>query len=256
MTMKKLTTLTLLTALAVTLVPASAQVFTAPFGQESNPDKIIPDGDLTGITDTITMPNPGNAFSLGFFMQVKLNIEGYVLGSGDSAIPFSPNNGDFYATLTHNGAKAILLNRSGVETVGDIGYQDAGMHVILQNNVAPNNASAAPDIHVYRSTIDPGGLALGTAVAPLTFSADGRNVDPNQVTTAATRDSGLSVFDGKDITGNWDLYIADAVPGNGGKLTNWGLNFIAVPEPQQYALIASFGLIGFALYRRYAVKAA
>lgn len=257
--MKKLTTLTMLTALAVTAVQTSAQVFTAPFGQEVNltENNIIPDADLAGLSSTITMPDNGSAFNSGFFMQVKLNIEGYLYDAGGGVtIPISPNNGDYYAYLSHAGRLAILLNRPGKDAINTSGYNDPGMHVILQDFVGLNNGTAANDIHTYRTLtgFTPG--AVGTVANPSLFAPDGRNVDPVAVDTTTARTALLSVFNGVDVKGDWTLFIADVAQGGEGKLTNWGLNFIAVPEPHQYALIAGLALIGFALYRRYSLKAA
>lgn len=45
--------------------------------------------------------------------------------------------------------------------------------------------------------------------------------------------------------------------GIGGTSYNWQIDSIsAVPEPHEYAMFAGLGLIGFAVYRRYSVKAA
>lgn len=250
--MKKLTTLTMVAALAVTVMETSAQVFEAPNGQEVTltDNNIIPDQNLTGLQSTITMPENSPTYTGGFFMQVKLSIEGYLYDAGGGVtIPISPNNGDYYATLTHGDRKAILLNRPGKDAINTAGYNDPGMHVILQDFVAANNGTATPDIHTYRTL---SGYVPGVQGAPnsrAVYSPDGRNVDPTVVDTTSPRNATLSVFNGVPIKGDWTLFIADVAQGGEGKLTGWGINFV-VPEPREYALIAGLGLIGFALYRR------
>ncbi len=60
---------------------------------------------------------------------------------------------------------------------------------------------------------------------------------------------------------NWGLYTGSTPSAPAGFTTTapyqWQFDsFTAVPEPHEYAMFAGLGLIGFAAYRRYSVKAA
>lgn len=267
--MKNLMKLALTTCMSVMTVMASAQVFQfqPPTGfMSSSQPQVIPDGDINGLSDSIVVNTDTAPFSKGFVVQVLLNIDnspqldaqGNPILLNGVPIVSTPNNGDFYATLSHGNAKAVLLNRVGLDAVNTSGYGDPGMHVILQDNVNPFSGTALNDIHTYRQNIpiDQQGKPLGTAATPSSWAPDGRSADPGAVSTSSPRDAKLSVLSGTDPNGLWTLFIADVQQGNEGVLTSWGLNFAAVPEPHQYAMIAGLALIGFALYRRFALKAA
>jgi len=256
--MKTLAKMTLLAALTVASLTVSAQVFnfTLDSGTDpNNPANAIPDGDSNGLSDTRIISGAG-PFPLGFFTKVKLDIEGYTY----FGIPVNPINGDYYATLTHvsSGLKAVLLNRVGFPESPN-GYGDAGFNVTLQDFVTPASSTAANDIHTYQNV-------LGHVFqSPLTgvWAPDGRSADPSKVTMNRADAINqplkmLSVFSNAHIdpNGQWTLFVADLSQGGQGKLVSWGLEFVAVPEPREYALIAGLALVGFALYRRYGLKAA
>ena len=171
---------------------------------------VIPDGNLTGWSDTrtlsgapISIPNGG--------VSVTLNLSGGY-------------NGDLYAYLVHNSGFAVLLNRVGRGTgVGDSvpGYGDAGMNVVLKDGGSLGN------IHAYGGGVVPSGSF---------YAPDGRNISP--LATVGSFDSGyatalLSSFNGLDANGSWTLFIADVSGGDVSlsKVESWGLDIAAVPEP-------------------------
>ena len=244
--MKTLKKLAMLAVLMASALAVSAQVFDFNIDPANQP---IPDGDANGIQDTRTVTGAG-PFPLGFFMKVKLNIQGL----DDLRLA---NNGDYYVTLAKGGTllKSVLVNRPGKPLNQGAGYGDNGMNITLQDFLP--NGTAAPDVHNYQNV-------LGNVFqSPLTgvWSPDGRNADPSLVT--ANRADAinqplkmLSVFDGTNPNGDWTLFVADMASGGQGKLVSWGLEFVAVPEPHEYAFIAGLALIGFALYRRYTLKIA
>jgi hypothetical protein len=249
--MKTLTKMAVLMALGASTLMTSAQVFTIldpdPFPRR------IPDGDANGIV-SIGRTSGYGKFEQGFFTQVKLNIQGL-----DAAT--LANNGDYYVTLSKIGTdlKAVLINRPGRPENLGAGYGDNGMNITLQDFVPGNSANAAPDIHTYKTI--PGYTDFQS---PLTgvWAPDGRNADPNQVSAARTDPINqplkmLSVFGGlTDVNGDWSLLVADMASGGEGRLVDWSVQFTAVPEPHEYALLVGLALIGFACYRRYSLKAA
>jgi hypothetical protein len=216
----------------------SAQVFTFNYTANS----AIPDGDANGVSfvgnvSGVTWPaaSPNTGYSTAAFMEI--------VGS-----PIAYNS-DYYATLVNNasGQKAVLLNRVGKGEAGfQFGYGDNGMNIKLKDSAANG------DIHVYKRVTDPlGGILTGT------WQPDGRDVQPESVTTGDARNRTLSQFNGVNPNGNWTLFVADVAGGQGnGTITTWGLEFTAVPEPQAFAMAAGLALMGFGAYRRFAVKKA
>jgi len=244
--MKTLKKFAMLATLVVSAMTVSAQVF--DFNMD--PAKEIPDSSANGTQDTQILNGVG-PFNTGFFLQVKLNIQGLADG-------FPANNGDYYATLTHTDPNnvsrlAVLLNRPGRAPGTSSGYGDNGMIITLQDFIAPLSTTAANDIHTYKTI-----AGFEGALSPLTgvWAPDGRFANPGFGNTDDSRGNLLSVFNGMDPNNEWTLFIQDASEGGLGKLVSWSLVFTAVPEPREYALIAGFALIGFALYRKYAVKMA
>ena len=93
----------------------------------------IPDYDANGTVFRMTVANMGNNPITN--ISVKLTIQ-----EVDTVF-----NGDYYAFLTHNGKKAVLLNRVGrPEANHGAGYSDDGFDITLDDS-ATNG-----DIHVYR----------------------------------------------------------------------------------------------------------
>jgi len=228
---------------------ATAQVFNIDEGDQS-----IPDGDANGVAFLgkvyETTPIDINKF------KVILNIEG-------DDIAF---NGDLYSILrAPTGQAAVLLNRPGVGTTGDVGlgYGDNGMSVRLYDGANdPNHKDASgnplgfTDIHVYNE--DPLYKNPEDQLSGI-FKSDGRSFDPMSVYDtwgSATRDKTLSVFQGINPNGTWSLFIADMASTGNAKITSWGLDFTPIPEPQEYAMAIGAGLMAFAIYRRRSLKTA
>lgn len=214
------TTLRILTAalLGLTLSTGWCQTpYTNLFPSINAP---IPDGTLTGWSDTrlVTIPEVGVVSNLA----VTLTIAGGF-------------NGDLYASLTHESGYAVLLNRVGRTAANGAGYADSGFSITVGLG-APN------DIHLYQGITGP--------VSPLTgmWGADGRAVYPLNVLDTDPRTALLDSLLGLNPNGDWTLFLAD-VDGGGGQATlvDWGL-IIMVPEPTTAGL-AALGL-GFLLLRR------
>jgi hypothetical protein len=77
------------------------------------------------------------------------------------------------------------------------------------------------------------------------WQPDARALDPLSAGSAfetATRNSGLSVFNGMDPNGSWVLFAADVASGNESTLMGWGLNITLIPEPGSATLLG----VGFA----------
>jgi hypothetical protein len=238
--MKTLTKLAAVASIMACSLTVSAQVF------DFNIDPTLQSIPNGGVNTDVRNIDFGvqNPFPLGFFLKVKMNIQG-------NPIAF---NGDYYATLTHGGQLAVLLNRPGRSPENQFGYGNDGMNVTFQDFITPFSSTAANDIHTYQTVPGFEGQAN-----PLTgvWAPDGRAGNPGLGITGDARNNQLSVFNGTDPNGEWVLLIQDFSTDSGvGKLVNWGLEFTAVPEPHQYALVAGLALIGFALYRRHALKAA
>jgi hypothetical protein len=116
---------------------------------------------------------------------------------------------------------------------------------------------AATDVHTYQADPSVGGVLPDKVKLTGTFQPDGRSTPAFSVVTTSPRSALLSVFNGQTIDGTWTITAQDYYSAAGdGKFTNWGLTFTNVPEPSQYAMLAGLGLIGFAAYRRFAVKVA
>ena len=117
-------------ALAIAVCIAAGQT---PVTNTFSVNKVIPDGQPTGLSDTENLTfGPGlNSISS---LQVTLTIaNGY--------------NGDYYAYLVHDGGFAVLLNRVGRTATDSVGYSDAGMDVTF--------SESGNDIHDYQNSSPP-----------------------------------------------------------------------------------------------------
>jgi subtilisin-like proprotein convertase family protein len=163
---------------------------------------VIPDGSLTGWSDTRSVSGQFGSIS---DVSVSLNLSGGW-------------NGDLYAYLVHSSGFAVLLNRVGRDTgAGESapGFSTAGMNVTL------NEASV---VNIHSVSVPTSGP----------YQPDGRNISPlsSPATFSSTSPSALlSSFNGLDANGSWTLFIADVSGGGVSTVTGWGLDIAAVPEP-------------------------
>jgi autotransporter-associated beta strand protein len=128
-------------------------------------------------------------------------------------------NGDLYLSLGHVDQVAVLLNRPGIITAGQLGYSDTeGMAVTFADGAANG------DIHVYRETLN--GNASTPLSGPLTgtWEPDGRRIDPDNVEITTPRTAGLSVMDLLTIKDEYRLLVADASLGSTHLLRSWTLH--------------------------------
>lgn len=198
----------------------------------------IPDGDLSGLNNAQTVSG-----LTGFIANLEVTLS--LSGTGFGAV-----NGDYYVTLEHNGNTAVLLNRVGVRAGSLMGYDDNGF-----SNVTFNDAGGHDDVHSYRLTATGSHtVPIGSSPSPLTgtWASDARNVSPLTVADTAPRTRTLSVFNGMDGNGTWNLFLVDAQGGGTGRLTDWSMQVTAtaVPEPATQAVGVGLLLLGGALWRR------
>jgi subtilisin-like proprotein convertase family protein len=198
--MKKATFLTaiLLLALARSAQADFVSTMTANSGFANG--GVIPDGSLTGWSDTRSVSGIGNISDV----SVTLNLSGGW-------------NGDLYAYLVHGCGFSVLLNRVGVTANGSPGYGTAGMNVTL------SDAAVLGNIHSVLAPVS-GGI----------YQPDGRNVNPltpGSVLGSTPSTTPLSSFNGLNPSGNWTLFIADVSGGDVSTVTSWGLDIASVPEP-------------------------
>lgn len=173
----------------------------------------VPDGDPAGIVDSRVITLPTADLIIDVDVQIDL--------VGDEGGGFT---GDLYAWLryqTPSGtSRSILLNRPGRDTGVPSGYGDGGLRLVLNDDTANN-------VHTYRSQLSgptPYNIVTGT------WTADGRDVDPDFVTTSDTPTAGLGVFDSMGAVGTWTLFIADMAGGSNHQLERWALAVTQVPE--------------------------
>jgi subtilisin-like proprotein convertase family protein len=183
-------------------------------------NQTVPDGLLSGRSDTRSVSLPGLNSILD--LQVRLTLSGGF-------------NGDYYAYVTHGSGFSILLNRTGRTATNPIGYGGSGFDVTF--TLQPGN-----DIHRYENFGVPGGGLTGS------WSPDGRNVNPSAVLDTTSRTALLDSFAGVDPNGSWTLFVADVDSGAQGSLLGWGLDITAVPEPASATLLVTG--IGLLLIRR------
>ncbi len=211
-----------LSLLGLLTLTAHGQVFTF-----NSLNVNIPDGDETGILNNQTI-------SLSDTRITDVNVTLEIVGRSGEAF-----NGDLRVVLSHNGQTAVLLNRVGKNSAFGLGYGDNGLSITLDD-------SAAHDVHTYRNQTG----TLGSSSLTGTWQPDGRSADPSDVLNASDRDSLLNVFETFDPNGTWTLQVIDMETGGMARLVGWGLQITAVPEPHEYALVAGFGLAGFAVWRK------
>lgn len=178
-------------------------------------DQAIPDNESMGLQNTQTMSG---------FTDVIGSIEVRLTLTGD---PLA-YNGDFFVSLQcANGGYAVLLNRAGRTEIDPLGYGQNGFDITF--------SLFASDVHLYQTfspSYDTEGRLTGT------WSADGRDVDPDSVLDVDLRTVDLDQFFGIDPNGNWTIFVAD-MNGNGtATLDSWGLDITPIPEPGTLGLLA------------------
>jgi subtilisin-like proprotein convertase family protein len=199
----------------------------------------IPDGDLTGWSDTRTLSvAPGQTIA---DLNVTLNLAGGF-------------NGDLYAYLVHDSGFAILLNRVGRTASNPLGYDNTGFGPTAGGDPFRLDDQAVFDVHGYLQvsySLNASGQLTGI------WQPDGRNIPPLSTGAAfdtATRGALLDSFNGLDPNGNWTLYIADVTSGGGPTtVQSWGLEITTVPEPAPLAgaaLLGFYALVRFVRQRR------
>ncbi|MBE7499220.1 MAG: PEP-CTERM sorting domain-containing protein [Verrucomicrobiales bacterium] len=206
---------------------AATSVFAFPVNQA------IPDGDLSGLANTQTLPA-----SSAPIRSVAVTLVLTPLGEGGFT-------GDLYATLAHDGGGySVLLNRPGKHPGRPFGYSDdVAVNVTLADD-------AEADIHHYRLTL------TGSEVLPLTsaltgrWQPDGRPVDPLLVTASDLRDATLASFTGVNQAGNWTLFVADVSGGGEYQLDSWSLAVTVIPEPGGVLGALALGALGWVMLQR------
>ena len=200
----------------------AASIYTFNSGFADNGD--IPDNNATGWVDsrTITMESGLTIRSI----SVTLNI-----GGGW--------NGDLVGYLRHEttgggAAYVALLNRVGTISGGGLGYSNPGFGPDSAANPFRLSDSGTYSVHTYQDNFP-------------VYNASG------QLTGTWRAEESLASFKGMDPSGTWSLYLSDRNGGDISTVQSWGLE-LSVPEPQTYAMVAGFGLLGFAVLRRQAKK--
>ncbi|HTH49950.1 MAG TPA: hypothetical protein VMB21_20725 [Candidatus Limnocylindria bacterium] len=214
---------------------ASAQL--GSFNGAVFPNLTVPDNSAVGVVSDLEVS--------GLTMPIA-SVQVHVSISAAGTDPMF--NGDLYVVLSHGTDQAILLNRVGRREGSLAGYADSGFEVTFSD-------SAAADVHDYRLTLNGShSIPLSSTDTPAaltgTWQPDGRNVDPQSVTSTTIRTSSLSGFDSQDANGTWSLYLVDLSPGGQAKLNSWSLDIIAVPEPLETGLIVAGALTLWSVGRK------
>jgi len=160
---------------------------------------VIPDGNPNSIESTLSV----SGLDLGMS-----NVVVYVNVSGGY-------DGDLYSYLNlggSSGTTVVLLNRIGSSPENPFGSSTAGLGDPTGETYGFSlSDAAATSIHDYEGT--------GSS-----FQPDGGT---------------LSSFGGQNPNGDWNLFIANMVSGDGSDpstLASWGLEIEPVPEPANLAL--------------------
>jgi len=180
-----------------------------------SPNAAIPDGSPVGLIEHFSATGLTGSITN---VTVQLDITGGF-------------NGDLYAYLVNpQGQLSVLLNRVGVTGSSAFGYSDAGLNITL-------DGLATSNIHSYASG-GPGSYSLSGT----TWAADGRNIDPQSVSSVfdtASTAANLSLFQNTAPNGEWTFFIADLSGGGGtATLNSLVLSIMTVPEPQTWFLLS------------------
>lgn len=213
-----------LLALAVAGINAQAQSTVTNMFNSLN--KVIPDGQFTGVSDTENLSFGDPLFANITDVKVILNISGGF-------------NGDLYAYLVHDGGFAVLLNRVGRTSGNSIGYGNPGLSITL--------GATGNDVHDYQNPIYSAAYSGGQLTG--NWQQDGRDIDPQTVLNTDSQTALLGSFNGLNPNGEWTLFLADVDFGQQGTLVNWGVVITAIPEPSTIAL-CGLGALVLAMHRR------
>jgi subtilisin-like proprotein convertase family protein len=211
-TSKKLSPATVVLAASVVLAlsgPFASAQFTDTHTFASV-NKIIPDGNASGLSDSRVISTPIAQISK---VRVTLRIQGEF-------------NGDLYGYVRQVRADStnfcVLFNRTGKNALSPSGYADAGFDVTF------DDAAGNGDVHTYRAVLVP------AASQPLTgvWQPDGRKTDPFTVSENSPRSTSLNSFAGRPGSGEWTLFLADLESGGTNFVVSWAIELqgIAVPE--------------------------
>lgn len=200
------------------LCTAQATLYTYTFSSGFANDGVIPDGNVTGWSDTRTISDISGDDTI-LDVNVRLEISGGF-------------NGDLYGYLVHGSGFAVLLNRVGRTSGNAFGYSDAGMAVTFNDQ-----ATETTDIHLYQTV---SGYSISGFAQ---WRPDGRNVDPATVLDTDSRSALLSSFNSLGANGNWTLFLADVSSGAQSTVVSWGLDIEVVPEPVNVALAGFGGMV-------------
>lgn len=198
---------------------------------------VVPDGDLNGRADVRTISGvPGRITEVVVF----LDLEGTGLDGGW--------NGDLYASLQHESALSVLLNRPGRGSGDAYGSSGNGLAITFEDDAPNGDVHAAPD----------GDTKLLGSWAP-----DGRDVSPLAPASAfdtASRSALLGDFVGLPVDGDWTLLLIDSSSGGAVAWKEWGLRITydpvvvtppMVPEASAWWISGGVLLAGAALrFRR------
>ena len=175
----------------------AATIITETFAM--NVGVVIPDGDLSGVVQTIA-PNT----TLASLDRVTVTL----VTSGGW-------NGDLYAYLWHNGVLSVLINRPGRTAALPDGAGVVGMSVEFSD-------ATFTDIHLASGAFTGG------------FQPDGRDIHPLMSLDTSPRNDKLSDFLTTNPGGDWKLFIADVAAGDEATLVSWSISLTgpqAIPEP-------------------------
>lgn len=190
--------------------------------QSSVSSTIIPDFDFSGYTKTLTVTaDSGDVPPLQEIFYITNITVNLVFNDGW--------NGDLFVYLIHNNTMAVLLNRVGRETITPDGSASTGINITLDDNAPTNVHDQAPASGAYTGT----------------YSSDGREKDPDEVTSADPRTANLSDFIGDSPVGEWTLFVADLGFGHQSELESWTMTITAIPEPAVPLVLCALAPLAF-----------
>ncbi len=195
---------------------AAGATFTQTF--TSTPGAVVPDNDLSGLADTISISTTMTSVD-----KVTVSIE--TAGGW---------TGDLYAYLFHEGTSVVLLNRIAKTAGTPAGSSASSMTIVLDD-------AASTDIH---------DVGAATTAITGTFQPDGRETDPAVTLDTDPRTALFNSFIGIDANGDWTLFDADQAAGGTATFESWTLDLTVVPEPDTFLLLGLAGLLVFHRRRR------